>query len=149
MSILKNFRAFILRGNVVDLAVGVIIGAAFGKIVSSLVSDILTPAIGVTLGGVDFRDLKWIIQNAITGPDGKVTQPEVTLNIGVFLQTIIDFLIIGGAVFALIQGLGALQRRAASKATEATETKPAIPEPTPTERLLTEIRDTLRQNSAR
>lgn len=149
MPILNDFKAFILRGNVVDLAVGVIIGGAFGKVVSSLVADLLTPVLGILLGGVNFRDLKWVLQNAITGPDGKITQAEVTLNIGIFLQTIIDFLIIGGAVFAIVRALGALQRITATKAAPKSDTPAAAPEPTPTERLLTEIRDALRHSSAR
>lgn len=149
MSLLSDFRSFIMRGNVVDLAVGVIIGGAFGKIVSSLVADVIMPPVGILLGGVDFRDLKVVLQAAVTAADGKVTRPEVTLNIGIFLQTVIDFTIIGAAVFAVVRGVATLQRLAASKtAAPAPEAAPAAPEPTPTERLLTEIRDALKAQAA-
>jgi large conductance mechanosensitive channel len=145
MSIVSEFRSFIMRGNVVDLAVGVIIGGAFGKIVSSLVADVIMPPIGLLLGGVDFRDLKITIQEAIPAANGTAATTEVALNIGIFMQTIIDFLIIGGAVFAVIRGVTALQRMATRDQQDPATPAPQPAAPTPSEQLLTEIRDLLRQ----
>lgn len=125
-----------MRGNVVDLAVGVIIGAAFGKIVTSLVNDIIMPPIGLALGGVDFKDLKVVLKDAVPGPDGKMLDP-VTLNYGSFTQTIIDFLIIALAIFTIVKVMNSLKRKKA-------ESPSVPPAPTKEEVLLTEIRDALR-----
>jgi len=133
MSLATEFKAFILRGNVVDLAVGVVIGAAFGKIVTSLVDNIIMPPIGLMIGGVDFSAWKWVLKAA--GADGK---GEVAVQIGVFLNTIIQFLIIAAAIFVVVKIVNAMTKKA--------EQVPAVPpEPTPTEKLLTEIRDALKK----
>jgi len=124
--LIKEFKEFALRGNVVDLAVGVIIGGAFGKIVSSLVQDVLMPPIGLLLGGVDFSNL------AITLKDGP---PPVVIRYGLFINTMIDFLIVAAVIFALIKAINTLKR--------AQEAAPAPP--SATETLLTEIRDLLKK----
>ena len=126
MSLVKEFREFAVKGNVVDLAVGVIIGGAFGKIVSSLVQDVLMPPIGLLLGGVDFSNL------AITLKDGP---PPVVIRYGLFINTMIDFLIVAAVIFALIKAINTLKR--------AQEAAPAPP--SATETLLTEIRDLLKK----
>jgi large conductance mechanosensitive channel len=129
MGILKEFREFAVRGNMVDMAVGIIIGAAFGKIVSSLVADVIMPPIGLLLGGVDFSDLAITLRAAID------QTPAVTLNYGKFIQTIVDFIIIAFSVFILIRGINTFKRKE--------EEKPA--EPTKEQVLLAEIRDLIRQ----
>lgn len=142
---LKEFRDFAVRGNVLDLAVAVIIGGAFGKIVSSLVNDIIMPPLGLILGNVDFKDLKWVIQEAQPAiMDGdKVIQPEVlqiTLNYGMFIQNIVDFLIIAFTIFVIV--------KLAIKLQQKEENKPAEPPaPSKEEQLLTEIRDLLKQST--
>ena len=133
MSLFKEFKTFISRGNVIDLAVGVIIGAAFGKIVSSLVADIVMPPIGLVLGNVNFTDLKVAIGH---GADGKA----VTINYGNFLQVSLDFLIVALAIFLLIQAINKLKRK---EAAHPDEEKPLSTEET----LLTEIRDLLRDSN--
>ena len=135
MSIFKEFKEFISRGNVVDLAVGVIMGAAFGKIVSSLVADVVMPPVGLALGRVNFTDLKLTLGNS---PDP--SKPPVTLNYGSFLQTTLDFLIIALAVFLLVQAVNRLKRK------EVAAPKPEHI-PTPEEVLLTEIRDLLKADA--
>lgn len=131
MSIIKEFREFAIKGNVVDLAVGVIIGTAFGKIVSSLVSDVVMPILGLIVSGVDFTDL------AITLKDGVGEKPPVLLKYGVFVQSVFDFLIVAIAVFMMVKVINRLKR------TEAAAPPPP-PEPTREEILLSEIRDILR-----
>jgi large conductance mechanosensitive channel len=131
MSFVKDFKAFIMRGNVVDLAVAVVIGGAFGKIVTSLVNDIIMPPIGVLVGGIDFSRLKWIIR------DSTDAKKVVAINYGSFINTIITFLIIAFAVFVVIK----LVERAMPKK----EAAPAAPPPEVT--LLTEIRDLLKQRA--
>jgi len=130
MSIVKEFKEFAVKGNVVDLAVGVIIGAAFGKIVTSLVTDVIMPPIGLLLGGIDFKDLKIHLKPAV----GKT--PEVAINYGVFINTAIDFVIVAFVIFLVIKGINAMKRKE-----EEAPTTP--PEPTKEEVLLTEIRDLL------
>ncbi len=130
MSIVKEFKEFAMKGNVVDLAVGVIIGGAFGKIVSSLVTDVIMPPIGLLLGGLDFKDIKVHLKPAV----GK--NPEVTMNIGTFINTAIDFLIVAFVIFLMIKGINVLKRKE-----EAAPAEP--PAPTKEEVLLTEIRDLL------
>lgn len=125
---LKEFKAFALKGNVLDLAIGVIIGAAFGKIVASLVSDILMPLVGLLLGGVNLSGLTFTFGNA-------------TLNYGVFLQTVVDFLIISFSIFLFIKGVSRFKRK-------EEEVKPEqAPLPSNEELLLAEIRDLLKQNA--
>jgi large conductance mechanosensitive channel len=133
MSMIKEFREFAMRGNVVDLAIGIIIGAAFGKIVSSLVSDVLLPPLGVIVGGVDFSAFGITLQQATTAA------PAVVLRYGVFLNTIIDFVIVALAIFLLVRAMNTLKRKA--------ETAPAAPAaPSREELLLTEIRDLLKKS---
>jgi large conductance mechanosensitive channel len=137
---LKEFREFAMRGNVVDLAVGVVIGAAFGTIVNSLVNDLIMPPIGLLLGGVDFSNLYVVLKEGTKAPGPYPTLADakaaaaVTLNIGVFINTIINFLIVAFAIFMVVKGVNRARR----------EPPPAPPAPTPTEALLTEIRDLLR-----
>nr|WP_314741735.1 large-conductance mechanosensitive channel protein MscL [uncultured Haemophilus sp.] len=132
MSILKEFREFAVKGNVVDMAVGVIIGGAFGKIVSSLVSDVIMPPIGWIIGDVDFKDLAIEIAPAKDGAGA------VMLKYGAFIQNVFDFLIIAIAVFAIVKIINSLKK--------ATVEEPkAEPEPTAEEKLLTEIRDLLKK----
>ena len=135
MNIFKEFKTFAMKGNVVDMAVGIIIGAAFGKIVSSIVNDIIKPPIGMLIGGVDFKDLAVVLQKATE------TAPAVTLNYGSFIQVVFDFLIVAFAIFMLIKGLNMAKRKK-----EDAPAAPA-PEPAPTkeEILLTEIRDLLKK----
>ena len=131
MSIASEFKQFAVKGNVVDMAVGVIIGAAFGKIVSSVVADIVMPPIGLLVGGVDFTDL------TITLKGAEGAAPAVVLRYGQFIQHVFDFFIVAFAVFWLVKGLNTLKRNEAAPAAPA--------EPTKQEVLLTEIRDALRQ----
>lgn len=140
MSFKKEFRDFISRGNVVDMAVGIIIGAAFGKIVSSFVNDILMPPLGVIIGEMDFTGFKIILKQAQFNESGDIIKEAVTLNYGNFIQTTVDFLIIAFAIFILIKAINKLRKQA-----EVSETPPAPPAPTKEELLLTEIRDILRQ----
>jgi large conductance mechanosensitive channel len=137
MSMLKEFREFAMRGNVIDLAVGVVIGAAFGKIVTSLVNDIIMPPIGLLTGGVDFADLKWVLKPAdTTDPAHKVA--EVAVNYGMFVNTLIQFIIIAFAIFLVVKAINRMSRKE--------EAAPAPPAPPPADVvLLTEIRDLLRQ----
>ena len=138
-----EFRAFIMRGSVVDLAVGIIIGAAFTAIVGSLVKDIFNPLIGLLVGGIDFSNV-FITLKGPTAPTLAAAQQAgaVTLNIGVFINAVIQFLIVSFAIFWVVKGLSRLQRKA-----EAAPAPP--PGPTPSEALLTEIRDLLRASAAK
>ena len=148
---IDDFKAFALKGNVVDMAVGVIIGGAFGKIVSSLVNDVIMPPIGVMTGGVDFKDLKWVIKEAVpavvdeAGNEVQAAAEAVTLNYGMFIQNVIDFLIIALAIFFMIKGITRLTEMKKKKEAE----QPAAPEPEPAptkeEVLLAEIRDLLKE----
>lgn len=133
MAILKELKNFMMRGNVVDMAVGVIVGGAFGKIVSSLVSDVIMPPIGYILGGVDFGDLKLVIKGATADA------AAVSINYGTFIQTVLDFVIIATVLFFAIKGINALRN-------PKEEEKPASPPaPSKEEVLLTEIRDLLKE----
>lgn len=130
MSVFKEFREFAIKGNVVDLAVGVVIGAAFGKIVSALVADVVMPPLGLLIGGVNFSNLKIVLKDAVD------KAPAVTLNYGNFFQTIFDFLIIAAAIFAVVKVINRMKREPAPA--------PAVPPPpSPEVQLLTEIRDRL------
>ncbi len=136
-NIIQEFKKFAIRGNVVDMAVGVIIGGAFGKIVSSIVNDLIMPTIGVIIGGVNFTDLKLTLKKAVMEGD-KIVSPAVTINYGNFLQTTLDFLIIAIAVFLLIKAINALNKKK-----EETTKAPVAP---PADiQLLTEIRDLLKE----
>lgn len=132
MSIIKEFKEFAMRGNVVDLAIGVIIGGAFGKIVSSLVADVIMPPIGVLLGGVDFSDLSITIKEASEGAEA------VVIRYGAFIQTVVDFLIIAFVIFMVVKAMNSLKKKE--------EAAPAAPPaPSNEEKLLTEIRDLLKK----
>jgi large conductance mechanosensitive channel len=135
MKLVDEFKAFALKGNVLDLAVGIIIGAAFGKIVTSLVSDIIMPPLGLIIGGVNFTELKLIMKAATD------THPAVTWNYGNFLQACFDFLIVGFSVFLIIKAIVIARR----KEEAITAQPPAPPVPTKEEILLTEIRDLLKK----
>ena len=159
MGFFQDFKAFAMKGNVVDMAVGVIIGGAFGKIVTSVVNDIIMPPIGVLIGNVDFKDLNIILQNGkeeVLNEAGEVITPavaEVTLNYGNFLQQTFDFLIIAFSIFCIIRlvtRLGELRKKQekaeAEAAAKAAAAAPApAPEPSNEEKLLTEIRDLLKE----
>lgn len=133
MGMIKEFKEFAAKGNVMDMAVGIVIGAAFGKIVSSFVADVIMPPIGVLVGGVDFSDL------AITLKEATATYPAVVMAYGKFLQSVIDFAIIALAIFLVIKGINSLKRK------EAIKPPPAPAEPPAQEVLLREIRDLLKQ----
>ena len=132
LSIIKEFREFAVKGNMIDMAVGIIIGGAFGKIVSSLVADVIMPPLGAIIGGVDFTGLKIVLKDKV----GETA--AVTLNYGQFLQQLVDFLIVAAAIFAVVKAINALKRPA-----------PAAPAPAPAPsaevKLLTEIRDLLKK----
>ncbi len=131
MGMMKEFKEFAVRGNVVDMAVGIVIGAAFGKIVSSFVGDVIMPPIGVLLGGVDFSNLAYTVKEAV----GEA--PAVVISYGTFIQTIIDFVIIAFSIFLVIRGINSLKRKE--------EQAPQAPaEPPAQEVLLAEIRDLLK-----
>jgi large conductance mechanosensitive channel len=134
-SFLEEFRTFAARGNVVDLAVGVIIGAAFGKIVNSLVTQVVMPPIGLLIGQVDFEKLEWVLKPAAPGKPGS----QVSIQYGAFLDTVIQFLIVAFVVFLMVRAINLL-RDSQAKAPDSA----APPAPTPTEALLAEIRDELK-----
>lgn len=139
MGIIKEFREFALRGNVVDMAVGIIIGAAFGRIVSSMVNDVIMPPIGLLTGGVDFTDKKVLLKEAVPAAEGVKAQPEVVLKYGSFINEVITFIIVAFAVFLLVKAINTARRQFEKEKTPATP-----PAPTPQETLLREIRDAIR-----
>lgn len=136
-----EFKEFIARGNVMDMAVGVIIGGAFGKISTSLVNDVIMPAVSMLTGGVDFSAWKIVLKEAVI-ENGEEIAAAVSINYGSFLATILDFLIIAFAVFCLIKGINSMHRKKEEAPAEP-EPEP-IPEPSAEEKLLTEIRDLLK-----
>ena len=136
MSMLKEFREFAMRGNVVDLAVGVIIGAAFGKIVSSLVADIIMPPLGLLIGGIDFKQFAWTLRPAVGDT------PAVVMHYGTFIQNVFDFVIVAFAIFMAIKLINKLNRK-------KKEEPKAPPAPTKEEVLLAEIRDILKHQNER
>jgi len=137
MKLLQEFKQFAMRGNVVDMAVGIIIGGAFGKIVSSIVTDVVMPPIGVILGGVDFSSLKIIIKKAVVDAAGKATVPEVAIGYGNFINTVVNFFIIAASIFVVVKLMNSLKKK--------DEAKPAAPPaPTKDQELLSEIRDLLK-----
>ncbi len=135
MGMMSEFKDFAMKGNVVDMAVGIVIGGAFGKIVSSFVADVLMPPIGLALGGVDFSDL------AVTLQEKTATAEAVLMKYGAFIQTVVDFIIIAFAIFLVVKAMNAAQNMA-KKEEEVAEEAP--PEPSAEEKLLTEIRDALK-----
>lgn len=136
---LEEFKKFAMRGNVIDLAVGVVIGGAFGKITTSIVNDIIMPIVGVLTGGLNFTDWKIVLKKAILDAEGVVVNPEVAITFGNTIAVIIDFIIIAFAVFCMVKGINALHRKK-----EEAAPPPAPPEPSAEEKLLTEIRDLLK-----
>ncbi len=139
MGFISDFKAFAMKGNVVDMAVGVIIGGAFGKIVSSIVADLIMPFIGLLLGGHSVADLKVVLKDAVMEGE-EVVQEAVTWNYGAFLQNVIDFLIIALAIFFIVKAIAKM-----SELREKEEEAPAPdPEPSAEEKLLTEIRDLMK-----
>jgi len=134
MSMMNEFKDFAIKGNVVDMAVGIVIGASFGKIVSSFVGGVLMPPIGVLLGGVDFSTLAYVIKEATA------SAPAVVISYGSFIQTVIDFTIIAFAIFMVVKGINSLKKK--EEATPKEPTKPSTEEV-----LLTEIRDLLKSKS--
>ena len=135
MSMIKEFKEFAMRGNVIDMAVGIVIGGAFGKIVTSLVNDVIMPPIGLLTGGVDFSDMKWVLKPADnTDPAHKVA--EVAVNYGMFINTLIQFLIVAFAIFLLVKAINRLSRKQEEAAPPAAPPADVV--------LLTEIRDLLK-----
>ena len=152
MGFIQDFKAFAMKGNVIDMAVGVIIGGAFGKIVTSLVNDVIMPPIGILVGGVDFKDLKLVLQSSqeeVLNEAGEVITPavvEVTLNYGNFLQQTFDFLIIAFSIFCMIRIITKLGEMRKKEEEAAAKAAPApAPKPSAEEKLLTEIRDLLKE----
>ena len=133
MKWLNEFKTFAMRGNVMDMAVGIIIGGAFGKIVSSLVADVIMPPIGMLIGGINFTEWKIVLHQAVIEA-GQVAKPAVTLNIGSFIQTIFDFIIIAFSIFLVVKAVNSVSQK-----------KEAAAAPTKEEVLLTEIRDLLKK----
>lgn len=140
MGMLKEFKEFAMRGNVMDMAIGIILGGAFGKIVSSLVADVVMPPIGVLLGGTDFSQLKLTIRDAAAATETAPAVEAVTLNYGLFINTVIDFVIIAAAIFVAIKIMNKAMRKRA-------EAPPEPPAPPADVVLLTEIRDLLKASS--
>jgi len=148
MAILKEFKEFAIRGNVIDLAVGVIIGGAFGKIVTSLVNDLIMPPIGYLIGGVKFTDLKIPIKEAVVdaADKTKILEPAVSINYGTFIQMVFEFFIIAFAVFMMVRVMNRMHLRTKKEeADKAAANPPPAPDPTKEEKLLTEIRDLLKE----
>lgn len=148
---LQDFKAFAMKGNVIDMAVGVIIGGAFGKIVTSVVNDLIMPTVGMLVGGVNFSDLKLTMKEAVPeklNEAGEVIEaavPAVTLNYGNFLQQTFDFLIIAFCIFLMVKGIAKLNNMKKKEEEAPAEPTPApAPEPSAEEKLLTEIRDLLK-----
>lgn len=138
MSLMKDFKEFAMKGNVVDLAIAVVIGGAFGKIVTSLVNDIIMPLIGLLTGGVDFSDKKVVLSPAVLDATGKVIKPENAMTYGVFIQAVIMFLLIAFSIFIVMRAFLKMQKK-------KEEAPAAPPEPSNEEKLLTEIRDLLKR----
>ena len=137
MGFLKEFKEFAVKGNVMDMAVGVIIGGAFGKIVTSVVNDIIMPPIGLLVGGVDFSDMKLTMKKQVLDAAGEVVSPAVTWNYGAFIQQVVDFTILAFCVFILVKLINSLNKKKEAPAPE--------PQPSKEEVLLTEIRDLLKE----
>lgn len=140
MKVLQEFKTFALRGNVTDMAVGIIIGAAFGRIVNSLVNDILMPPLGMLVGRMDFAHFSVVLKEAVLDPAGNIVTPAVTISYGIFVNAVINFLIVAAAVFMLVKAINTANR----KEVAAAPPPPAPPIPTREEELLTEIRDLLK-----
>lgn len=137
MSMMSEFKSFAMKGNLIDIAVAFVMGAAFGKVVSAFTDGIVAPLIGLLTGGVDFSKLKWVVRGAEMDAAGAVTKAEVALSYGQFLTNVLDFIIVAFVMFMIVKAVNALK-----KAEAAAPTLP--PAPTKEEVLLTEIRDALR-----
>lgn len=135
---MEEFKAFAMRGNVLDMAVGVVIGGAFGKISASLVNDIIMPLISLITGGIDFSAWKWVLKAAIMEGEEVIT-PEIAINFGNLISVVLDFIIIAFAIFCMLKAINSLKK----KEEEAPAEEPAPAEPSAEEKLLTEIRDLL------
>ena len=151
----EEFKAFAMRGNVIDMAIGVVIGGAFGKITTSIVNDIIMPFISILTGGINFSDWKIVLKEAVLGADGAEVAKEVAITYGNTIAIILDFIIIAFAVFCMVKALNTMhakaealrkkeEEEAAAEAAAEPEEEPAPPEPTAEEKLLTEIRDLLK-----
>lgn len=140
----KEFREFSVKGNVVDLAVAVVIGGAFGKIVSSLVADIIMPLVSVIVGGVNFSEHQWTLKREVVATDGSILQPEVAVNIGNFIQNVFDFFIIALAVFFMVKLIIRAKKTFFIKEEKKEEGEEKVTVITEEQRLLTEIRDILK-----
>ena len=140
----EEFKAFAMRGNVLDMAVGVVIGGAFGKITTSIVNDIIMPLVSMLTGGIDFSDWKIVLKQAVLDAEGAVTSAEVAINFGNTIAIVVDFIIIAFAVFCMIKAINSLHRKKEEEPAPAPEPEP-IPEPSAEEKLLTEIRDLLKK----
>ena len=140
----EEFKAFAMRGNVLDMAVGVVIGGAFGKITTSLVNDIIMPLISMITGGVDFSAWKWVLKAAVM-EGTEVIKPEIAVNFGNLVSVVLDFIIIAFAVFCMLKVINKMHDRLSKPEPEAEEEPEEEPEPTKEELLLTEIRDLLKE----
>lgn len=140
---LKEFKKFVMRGNVLDMAVGVVIGGAFGKITTSLVNDIIMPFISMLTGGLDFSQWKWVLKEVVLDAEGAVLSPAVSVNFGNLIAVILDFLIIAFVIFLLVRTVNKL-REALEKKEEEPAPAPEEPKGPTQEELLTEIRDLLK-----
>ena len=138
---MEEFKTFAMRGNVIDLAVGVVIGGAFGKITTSIVNDIIMPLISMLIGGIDFSEWKWVLKEAVLNADGTEAAAAVSVNFGNTIAVILDFIIIAFAIFCMIKAMNKMHR----EKEEAPAAPPAPPEPSAEEKLLTEIRDLLKE----
>ena len=144
----EEFKAFIAKGNVIDMAVAVVVGGAFGKIVTSLVNDIIMPLIGLISGGVNVSGLKWVFTEAVLDPaTGEILTPEAALTYGVFIQTVIDFLLIALSIFVFLKLILAAKDKIVKKKEEPKEEAPAEEPKETTEDILAEIRDLLKAKS--
>lgn len=139
MSFIKEFKDFISKGSVIDLAVAVVIGGAFGQIVSSAVNDILMPVVGILLGGIDFASWKIMLKEAVVAANGTISKPAVTMNIGNFIQVTVNFLLIALFIFIALKGLMRLKKK-------ETAAPPAPAAPSEEVKLLAEIRDLLKKD---
>ena len=137
---MEEFKAFAMRGNVIDMAVGVVIGGAFGKITTSLVNDIIMPFISILTGGIDFSSWKLVLKEAVLNAAGEVEAAEIAINYGNLIAVVLDFLIIALVIFCMIKAINKLHKKE-----EAPAEEPAPPEPSAEEKLLSEIRDLLKE----
>lgn len=143
----EEFKAFAMRGNVLDMAVGVVIGGAFGKITTSVVNDIIMPIVSMLTGGVDFSQWKWVLKEAVVEASGEVVSAEVAVNYGNLISVVLDFLIIAFAVFCMVKAINKMHDTLSKPAPAAEPEPEKEPKPTKEELLLAEIRDLLKEQS--